>query len=108
MRLRLGRRQSGRMTLMWPKSRRHGQYVNAAMTPSDSSIESPWTRKSATASHASVGRYPVDMILTLLCAGMSDAWILADYDGLEPADILAAVAFAVRRRRVKHVCAVVS
>lgn len=53
-------------------------------------------------------RYPVDMILTLLSAGMSGEEILSDYDGLEPDDILAALAFAARLSRVKHVRAVLS
>ena len=34
-------------------------------------------------------RYPVDMILDLLSAGMTGEEILADYDDLEPEDILA-------------------
>ena len=38
-------------------------------------------------------RYPVDMILELLSAGMSNEEILADYDDLELEDILAALAF---------------
>ena len=37
-------------------------------------------------------RYPVDMILTLLSAGMSGEEILSDRDDLEPDDILAALA----------------
>jgi len=53
-------------------------------------------------------RYPVDMILTLLSAGMSREEILSDYDDLEPDDILAALAFAARLSRVKQVRAVVS
>lgn len=52
-------------------------------------------------------RYPVDMILTLLSAGMSSAEILSDYDDLESEDILAALAFAARLSGVK-VRAVVS
>ena len=52
-------------------------------------------------------RYPVDMILTLLSAGMSHEEILSDYEDLEPDDILAALAFAARRSRVKQVRAVV-
>ena len=39
-------------------------------------------------------RYPVDMILELLSAGTSHEEILADYDDLEPDDILAVLAFA--------------
>ena len=53
-------------------------------------------------------RYPVDMILTLLSAGMSGEEILSDYDDLEPDDILAVLAFAARLSRVKRVHAVVS
>ena len=53
-------------------------------------------------------RYPVDMILTLLSAGMSGEEILSDYDDLGPDDILAALAFAARLSRVKQVRAVVS
>ena len=53
-------------------------------------------------------RYPVDMILTLLSAGMSGEEILSDYDDLEPDDILATLAFAARLSRVKQVRAVVS
>ncbi len=41
-------------------------------------------------------RYPVDMILELLSAGMSNEEILADYSDLEREDILAALAFAQR------------
>ena len=37
-------------------------------------------------------RYPVEMILELLSAGMSNEEILADYDDLEPEDILAVLA----------------
>lgn len=53
-------------------------------------------------------RYPVDMILTLLSAGMSGEEILSDYDDLEPDDILAALTFAARLSRVKRIRAVVS
>ena len=52
-------------------------------------------------------RYPVDMILTLLSAGMSHEEILSDYEDLEPDDILAALAFAARLSRVQQVRAVV-
>lgn len=51
-------------------------------------------------------RYPVDMILELLSAGMSNEEILADYDDLEPEDILAVLAFAARLSQVKRVQAV--
>ena len=48
-------------------------------------------------------RYPVQMILELLSAGMSQEDILADYDDLEPEDILAALAFAAHSVQVKRV-----
>jgi uncharacterized protein (DUF433 family) len=48
-------------------------------------------------------RYPVDMILELLSAGMSHDDILADYDDLEREDILAVLAFAARLTQVKRV-----
>ncbi len=51
-------------------------------------------------------RYPVDMILELLSAGMTNEEILADYDDLEREDILAALAFAARLSQVKRVRAV--
>ncbi len=51
-------------------------------------------------------RYPVDMILELLSAGMSNEEILADYDDLELEDILAALAFATRLTQMKRVQAV--
>ena len=52
-------------------------------------------------------RYPVEMILELLSAGMSNEEILADYDDLEPEDILAVLAFAARLSQVKRVQAVI-
>jgi uncharacterized protein (DUF433 family) len=52
-------------------------------------------------------RYPVDMILELLSGGMNNEEILADYDDLEPEDILAVLAFAARLSQVKRVQAVV-
>ena len=51
-------------------------------------------------------RYPVDMILELLSAGMSNEDILVDYDDLELEDILAALAFAARLTQMKRVQAV--
>ena len=48
-------------------------------------------------------RYPVDMILERLSAGMSTEEILADYDDLEREDILAALAFAARSSQLKRV-----
>ena len=51
-------------------------------------------------------RYPVDMILDLLSAGMTSEDILADYDDLEPEDILAVLAYAARLSQVKRIQAV--
>ena len=51
-------------------------------------------------------RYPVDMILDLLSAGMTSEEILADYDDLEPEDILAVLAYATRLSQVKRIQAV--
>ena len=51
-------------------------------------------------------RYPVDMILDLLSAGMTSEDILADYDDLEPEDILAVLAYATRLSQVKRIQAV--
>ena len=51
-------------------------------------------------------RYPVDMILDLLSAGMTSEEILADYDDLEPEDILAVLAYAARLSHVKRIQAV--
>jgi len=48
-------------------------------------------------------RYPVEMILELLSAGMSTDEILADYEDLEREDILAALAFAARLSQVKRI-----
>ena len=48
-------------------------------------------------------RYPVEMILGLLNAGMSHEEILADYEDLENEDILASLAYATRLARVKRV-----
>ena len=47
-------------------------------------------------------RYPVEMILELLSAGMTIEEILADYEDLERADILAALTFATRLSQVKR------
>jgi uncharacterized protein (DUF433 family) len=52
-------------------------------------------------------RYPVDTILELLSAEMSNEEILANYDDLEREDILAVLAFAARLSQVKRVHAVV-
>ena len=47
-------------------------------------------------------RYPVELILELLSAGMSSDEILADYEDLEVEDILASLAFATRLSQVKR------
>lgn len=47
-------------------------------------------------------RYPVETILDLLSSGMSTEDILADYEDLEHADILAALRFAARLAQVKR------
>jgi uncharacterized protein (DUF433 family) len=48
-------------------------------------------------------RYPVEMILELLSAGMSSDEILADYKDLEREDILAALAYATRLTQIKRI-----
>ena len=48
-------------------------------------------------------RYPVDMILEWLSCGMSVDEILADYEDLERADILAVFDYVARLSRVKRV-----
>lgn len=47
-------------------------------------------------------RYPVEVLLELLTAGMSEAEILADYEDLEPEDIRAALAFATELSKTKR------
>jgi len=47
-------------------------------------------------------RYPVETILDLLSSGMSTEEILAEYEDLEDADILAALGFAARLAQVKR------
>ncbi|HEY1011259.1 MAG TPA: DUF433 domain-containing protein [Herpetosiphonaceae bacterium] len=51
-------------------------------------------------------RYPVEMILGLLSAGMSAEDILDDYPDLEREDILAVLAFATKLAEVKRIHAV--
>jgi uncharacterized protein (DUF433 family) len=51
-------------------------------------------------------RYPVEVILELLSAGMSIEEILADFDDLERQDILAVLAFAARLSQMKRVQAI--
>ena len=48
-------------------------------------------------------RYPVEVLLELLSAGMTIDEILADYEDLEREDILAALVFATRLSQVKRV-----
>jgi len=48
-------------------------------------------------------RYPVELILDLLSAGMTQAEILADYPSLEEDDIRACLVYASRLARVKSV-----
>ncbi len=48
-------------------------------------------------------RYPVEMILDLLGAGMTNAEILADYPSLEEKDIHACLVFATKLMRVNSI-----
>ena len=48
-------------------------------------------------------RYPVEMILELLSAGMSTDEILDDYEDLEQDDLLAVLSYAARLSQVKRV-----
>lgn len=48
-------------------------------------------------------RYPVEMILELLAAGMSHPEILEDYPDLESEDIFAVLAYATRLSSVKRI-----
>lgn len=48
-------------------------------------------------------RYPVEMILELLSSGMTVEEILADYEDLEHADVLAALAYATRLTQTKRI-----
>jgi uncharacterized protein (DUF433 family) len=48
-------------------------------------------------------RYPVETILELLSSGMTSTEILADYEDLEPEDILAVLDFARRLSQVKRI-----
>ena len=51
-------------------------------------------------------RYPVEVLLELLSSGMTHAEVLADYDDLEPEDLLAVLEFAARLARMKSMSAV--
>ncbi len=48
-------------------------------------------------------RYPVEMILELLSAGMTTEEILLDYEDLELEDILAVLSFATKLTQVKSI-----
>jgi len=48
-------------------------------------------------------RYPVETILELLSSGMTSDEVLADYEDLEPEDILAVLDFARRLSQVKRI-----
>lgn len=48
-------------------------------------------------------RYPVELILDLLSAGMTHQEILADYPTLEDDDIRACLVYATRLTRVKSI-----
>jgi uncharacterized protein (DUF433 family) len=48
-------------------------------------------------------RYPVEMVLDLLSAGMSTTDILTDYPDLEAADITAVLQYAAQLARVQRV-----
>jgi uncharacterized protein (DUF433 family) len=48
-------------------------------------------------------RYPVEVILELLSAGMTTEEILADYDDLDREDILAALNYAARLSQIKRI-----
>jgi uncharacterized protein (DUF433 family) len=48
-------------------------------------------------------RYPVDLILELLSAGMTIDDILADYEDLEREDVLAVLAYATQRSQIKRI-----
>lgn len=53
-------------------------------------------------------RYPVEMILELLSAGMTIEDLMADYEDLQREDILAALSFATRLSQIKRVEAVLA
>jgi uncharacterized protein (DUF433 family) len=48
-------------------------------------------------------RYPVEMVLELLSAGMSASDILADYSDLEAEDITAVLEYATHLSRVQRI-----
>jgi uncharacterized protein (DUF433 family) len=53
-------------------------------------------------------RYPVEMILDLLSAGMTHQEILADYPALEDDDIKACLAYASRLTKIKSIHKIVA
>lgn len=53
-------------------------------------------------------RYPVEMILDLLSAGMTNSEILEDYPALELEDIHACLAFASRLTKFKSIHKIVA
>jgi uncharacterized protein (DUF433 family) len=53
-------------------------------------------------------RYPVEMILELLSAEMTIEEILADYEDLERADIVAVLTFAAKLSQVKRMQAILA
>ena len=53
-------------------------------------------------------RYPVEMILDLLSAGMTNSEIIEDYPALEIEDIQACLAFASRLTKVKSIHKIVA
>ena len=48
-------------------------------------------------------RYPVEVVLQWLAAGMTPQEIIDDYPDLELADIPAVLAFAARLSRIRHI-----
>lgn len=48
-------------------------------------------------------RYPVEMVLDLLSAGMTPQEIIEDYPDIEEADIRACLAFASKLMKVKSI-----
>jgi uncharacterized protein (DUF433 family) len=53
-------------------------------------------------------RYPVEMILDLLSAGMTHPEIVADYPALEDDDIKACLAYASRLTKIKSIHKIVA
>ena len=53
-------------------------------------------------------RYPVEMLLELMGAGMSAADILADYEDLEPEDLQAVLVYAARLAKTHSMVALAS